>query len=63
LRTEFKKIPCVGPFDGIIPCIFNEPSQVKTGRWVASLTVLTPAKSSIRNTFMELKAKAVGGQI
>jgi hypothetical protein len=63
LRTEFNKILCVGPFDGIIPCNFNEPPQPKTGRWVGSPTMFTPAKTTIRNTFKQLKANAVGGQI
>jgi hypothetical protein len=63
LRTESKKTLCDGPFYGIIPSIFKGPPQAETGRWVASPTVLTPATSSIRNTFMELKASAVGGQI
>jgi hypothetical protein len=63
LRTEFKKMLCAGPLDGIIPCIFSEPPEAKTGRWVASPTMFTPAKSTIRNTFKQLKANAVGGQI
>ena len=63
MRTEFKKIFCNGPLDGIIPCIFKGPSQAKTGRWVARPTMFTQAKSTIRNTFKQLKANAVGGQI
>jgi hypothetical protein len=63
LRTNFERAVSIALSAPFPPSVFNGSDLAEVGRWVHSPTMFTSAKSTIRNTFKQLKANAVGGQI